>query len=268
MPTLCLVKMPGSSEVTSNGCSRPAQGQRPGLQGPFFGSSKVPIARPRRAGAPGTARARAYPPQRHFSLGCAKAVRSHLPGRFLLKGGLCLGWVMFLHPPYRPHGGTCRVPHEVVASWRPRAQQIFPGEALLCLILLPLLFPHLLSGQDWLWFLDNQTAVSAAVRCTSSEQDVFEISHYASIFRSRLNARAWHDWVDTESNISDGLSRLGLACPWSVQQPWHLADVLFSQMGFRDDIRRFFCSWSETVGACGKLWEGAQASDTVVSCAC
>ena len=78
------------------------------------------------------------------------------------------------------------------------------------------------------------------MKCTSSEQDVFQISHYASILRSRLNAtrRAWHDWVDTESSIGDGLSRLGLACPWSVQQPWHLVDVPFAQMGFRDDIRR------------------------------
>ena len=29
-----------------------------------------------------------------------------------------------------PHGGTCRVPHEVVASWKPRAQQIFPRSAV------------------------------------------------------------------------------------------------------------------------------------------
>ena len=131
--------------------------------------------------------------------------------------------------------GHVRCPPAVVDSWKPRAQQIFPGESL-CLVVLPLLYSSHLQDSDWLWFLDNQAAVSAAVKSMSTEQDVFEIAHYAALIGARMNARAWHDWVDSESNLSDGLSREGLDCSWSQSQPWHLEQFALPAAGYRDMI--------------------------------
>ena len=44
-------------------------------------------------------------------------------------------------------GGTCVVPQAAVDSWKPRAQQIFPGESL-CLVVLPLLYSSYTQDSD------------------------------------------------------------------------------------------------------------------------
>ena len=63
---------------------------------------------------------------------------------------LRLGWVVFHHDGSQPFGGTCAVPDAVVASWKSRSQQIYPGETL-CVLLLPLLYSQLFRHQDVLW---------------------------------------------------------------------------------------------------------------------
>ena len=148
---------------------------------------------------------------------------------------LRLGWVIFAPPPLRPHGGNCSVPQAVLQEWTPRKQQIFPGEAL-CLLVLPLLYPDLFRGQDTLWFIDNQVAVAAAVKASSSEEDVFEIAHMSSVLRGRLANRRWFEWVDSDSNPSDGLFREGEDC-WSRSQPWFLQSFSFPKAAYRSQIR-------------------------------
>lgn len=37
----------------------------------------------------------------------------------------------------------------------------------------------------------------------------------------------WFEWVDSQSNPSDGLSRLGLGDPWTTTQDWDLAEYHF-----------------------------------------
>ena len=49
---------------------------------------------------------------------------------------LRLGWIVFPADASRPFGGTCLVPPEVLLSWKPRVQQIFPGETLAPLVVL------------------------------------------------------------------------------------------------------------------------------------
>ncbi|CAE7839424.1 unnamed protein product [Symbiodinium sp. CCMP2592] len=149
---------------------------------------------------------------------------------------LRLGWVIFAPPPYKPLGGTCAVPPQVVREWLPRRQQIFPGEAL-CLLILPLLYPHVLEGHDLLWFIDNAAAVSAAVKAASAQEDVFEIVHMACLLRARLGCRSWFEWVGSDSNPSDGLSRLGIANIWTCGQPWWLEEVGFPPKAFRSTLR-------------------------------
>ena len=36
---------------------------------------------------------------------------------------------------------------------------------------------------------------------------------------------AWFEWIDSDSNPSDGLSRLGIEDPWTTAQGWQLQDV-------------------------------------------
>ena len=37
-----------------------------------------------------------------------------------------------------------------------------------------------------------------------------------------LGAQAWFEWIDSESNPADSLSRDGLLDKWTLQQPWTL----------------------------------------------
>lgn len=149
---------------------------------------------------------------------------------------LRLGWVVFAQPPLKPIGGTCAVPQAVLEEWVPRKQQIFPGEAL-CLLILPMLLPDILKGRDLLWFIDNQAAVAAAVKTASAEEDVFEIAHMTALLRARLQCRCWFEWIDSDSNPSDGLSRDGLLDTWSLSQTWFLESHNFPAAAYRSQIR-------------------------------
>ena len=125
-------------------------------------------------------------------------------------GELRLGWIIL-----RSHvclaAGTTLVPNSVLDAWKPRHQPIFPGEGL-CVLVVPALHPKLLFQEDAIWFVDNQAALSAAIRSGCRETDVHEIAYAAATLRTRLSFRCWFEWVDSDSNPSDGLSRVGLRC--------------------------------------------------------
>ena len=38
----------------------------------------------------------------------------------------------------------------------------------------------------------------------------------------RYNIAVWFEWVDSDSNLADGLSRDGAADPWTLDQDWEL----------------------------------------------
>ena len=138
---------------------------------------------------------------------------------------LRLGWVIF-SPHRRPFGGTCAVPEEVLQSWMPRKQQIFPGETL-CGLLIPWLHQDDLRDQDLLWFVDNEGAVSALIHGSSSQSDVHLIARFSNVLIHSLNSRAWYEWIDPGSNPSDGLSREGLSDPWTASQDWDVKEYPF-----------------------------------------
>ena len=142
-------------------------------------------------------------------------------------GELRLGWVIFDPGLFsQPCGGTTVVPSEVINSWIPRSQQIFPGETL-CALVLPHLYAEVLRGRDIVWFGDNEAAVSALVRGSSSQEDVHEIAQFAQFLFSDLCVRVWFEWIDTFSNPADGLSRLGVLDPWTQSQNWILQEFPF-----------------------------------------
>eukprot|EP00435_Cladocopium_sp_Y103_P000858 s5581_g1.t1 len=140
-------------------------------------------------------------------------------------GILRLGWVIFA-PGQPPLGGTTLVPSSVVASWHPRAQQIYPGETLAAVVV-PALYPDVLTNQDCIWFIDNEASAAALIRASTSESDVLVLVQQAHLQFNELNLRVWFEWVDTESNPADGLSRDGLRDPWTLSQGWQLQEFPF-----------------------------------------
>ena len=83
-----------------------------------------------------------------------------------------------------------------------------------------------LRGCDVVWFIDNEAAAAATIRGASREDDVNDFVQVAHLMWMYLGVRVWIEWVDSESNPSDGLSRLGLQDPWTVDQGWILSEAL------------------------------------------
>ena len=140
-------------------------------------------------------------------------------------GELRLGWVLF-PPGCQPVGGTCLVPPAVLQSWNVRQQQIFPGESL-CGLLVPWLHPQSFCSADVVWFIDNESAVASLIKASSDQPDVHRIVQTSQAVLQALGARTWFEWIDTESNPSDGLSRDGLFDVWTQSQGWSLKDYSF-----------------------------------------
>ena len=135
-----------------------------------------------------------------------------------------------------PLGGTCAVPAEVVQDWIPRRQQIFPGEAL-CLNIFPLLQPELFQGSDLLWFIDNQAAVSATIKIVQRRRCLRDMPHgmFAEFFR--LKCRCWFEWIDSDSNPSDGLTKGGIRDVWTCAQGSFFQGFNFPEAARRSQIR-------------------------------
>jgi hypothetical protein len=106
-----------------------------------------------------------------------------------------------------------------------RRQQIFPGEVFAAYAAL---FEHKrdLQGKDVIFFIDNEAATASLIRGSTAQLDVMSIVQTFHWELLRWNIRAWFEWVDTDSNPSDGLSRAGISDVWSNGQGWELAEAV------------------------------------------
>ena len=132
-----------------------------------------------------------------------------------------LGWVVFPGGDARPVGQTLLLPMQVWKTWSQREQQIFPAEA----VALPLgtwSMANHMRNRDIIWFIDNESATSCAIRGGSKVPEVEVAIQVAHLLWLHLGCRVWIEWIDSQSNPSDGLSRLGLEDPWTKSQDWIL----------------------------------------------
>ena len=140
-------------------------------------------------------------------------------------------------PSGQPEGGTCVVPPSVLDSWKQRTQQIFPGESLAgvggALTSSSSLWTSWMSSGSLTMKLQSLPLFEAQTR----EFDVHLLAQAAQFVFHLSSARVWFEWIDTNSNPSDGLSRLGLADDWSQAQGWLFGLSLFFPEGLcLDDL--------------------------------
>ena len=133
-----------------------------------------------------------------------------------------LGWVLIPPDGSAPIGHAMELPEAIWKTWSHRHQQIFPAESVVLAIATWALHPHL-RDKDVVWFIDNEAAASCAIRGCSSIPEVETAVQAAHILWLALGCRVWIEWIDSKSNPSDGLSRLGLRDPWTLQQNWRLS---------------------------------------------
>lgn len=133
-----------------------------------------------------------------------------------------LGWVI-LEGKCQPIGRSMEVRQELLEALIERKQQIFACEALAIPAAL-LRNANTLVDCDVLWFVDNEAACSSLVRGASKEEDVASIAGAAHLMMLQNRCRAWFEWIDSDSNPADGLSRDGCLDEWTQDQGWHLRD--------------------------------------------
>ena len=108
-----------------------------------------------------------------------------------------------------------------MAGWTDRKTQIYPAEVY---ALFAAVWEHrfLLAGADVLAFVDNEAAAAAIIRGAPRHNDVGDMVHCLHWTLLRHGVRPWVEWIDSDSNPSDGLSRDGLLDKWTLEQGWDL----------------------------------------------
>ena len=75
-------------------------------------------------------------------------------------------------------------------------------------------------------YIDKGAAASALIRGACRPSDVHRIAQFSHVILHGLGCRTWIEWIDSDGNCSDGLSRLGLADPWTLSQGWSLQEYI------------------------------------------
>jgi len=166
------------------------------------------------------------PRQVHILAPCRRCSRLYTDASFQPEAGKPPGTGMVLFPSSgaQPIGLACHIDEATLRILVPRSQQITPLEAILGCIA-PLNLAQDLAGEDVIWFIDNQAACSCLVKGSSTHPDMAFISMCTHLMLSFLQCRVWFEYVESEANVSDGLSRDGISDTWSKQQGWRLAEA-------------------------------------------
>ena len=117
-----------------------------------------------------------------------------------------LGWVVFCSGS-RPRAGACTVPDEIAHYFKERKSQIYIGEMLAALSALTTCGATLRNHRVLL-FVDNQGALSTLVGGSAQDEDVAAVALLFQLGVVELGIRLWLEYVESDSNIADGPSRL------------------------------------------------------------
>ena len=60
--------------------------------------------------------------------------------------------------------------------------------------------------------------------CNPHEEQHNSTSH-SHVQAAQLKSSIWYEWIDSESNPADGLSRDGVEDTWTKKQGWALTDL-------------------------------------------
>ena len=124
----------------------------------------------------------------------------------------------------QPLAFSCVTNESILRHLHDRETQILAVEAFAA-IAAPWILPHVFQGADVVWWIDNNSACSTLIRGAAKPEDIDKFAAIAAIQFATLRGRPWYEWVDTEANPADGLSRLGIFDPWTMQQGWCLHDL-------------------------------------------
>ena len=115
-----------------------------------------------------------------------------------------LGGCIFIDNKYK--ACSINTPADILFSLAPRDTQIIPLELLAATGLL-YTFRKDIENKDLLMFIDNQSVCGALVKGASRSRDIQQLTSAFHAMCAKLRVRVWVEWVPSESNPADILSR-------------------------------------------------------------
>ena len=122
-----------------------------------------------------------------------------------IKNGL--GGILW-QPGELPYAAAIDTPQVLVDALSPRKSHIIPLELMAAAGML-VTYGHLLRAEDVIFFIDNQSVCCALVKGCSRSWDIQLLSTCWQLLCLQLGCRVWIEWVPSESNPADVLSREG-----------------------------------------------------------
>ena len=89
------------------------------------------------------------------------------------------------------------------------------------------------------------------IRGSSKEADVGAIANAVQWLLFSVNCRPWFEWIDSNSNCSDGLSRDGLLDAWTREQGWQLEEGVVPPWNAVTDLKQLALKTLGYSGSCG-----------------
>ena len=129
------------------------------------------------------------------------------------------GFLFVLRPGQASESRDARevdLPDSLYAIWGPQKTYIAQLELFMILVGITNFAPSI-RGSRGIWFVDNIAALMALVRGRSDSQslDLLAKQIHAALFA--IGADIYFEWIASEANWSDGISRTGLADQWYRQ---------------------------------------------------
>ncbi len=175
----------------------------------------------------------------------AQVERSSLPGGGALIHDLVTGTKV---------GGYLRFGEEQLAHWRLTLQELAEGKQPIALceaIMLPLTMLHwaeIFRGRTVVWFIDNTLAMASFVKGASANEYLEKIVGTFWIAAYHLDCAIWLEWVDSDSNWADGVSRLYANDPFAKTHGFSLCEMPFPELPFDGEWQEI---WDQVQRACG-----------------
>ena len=146
-----------------------------------------------------------------------------------------------------PEGFVTVVPPSLIALFKERKQQIHMGE-LLAPVCAVLQWGRWFRDASSIFYIDNMGVLCNIVNGSARELDAGTMTFALHLQLASLRSSAWWEWVESESNCSDGGSRVGITCPIARELGITLREVPFPSIPnnfMRMSPSEWACFWEE-----------------------
>ena len=92
-----------------------------------------------------------------------------------------------------------------------------------------ILFPSLFAQSDIVWFIDNSVALAGLAKGANSGIEMDRGCAVIHLLLAHLQADAWWEHIESESNWSDGASREGMLNTWIHDHKFRVIECVVPQ---------------------------------------